>query len=192
MSLKYKLTGLLIHFALDALIDLRQEKEREERGEGIRLMWTKGRGEAVVVIEQVNEAIETVRVIDTGTGTENAVVKEMAKEPTAVTDMMVQMADMVTGIVIAKGTEMTIVSAGAREGTTMRDPNVARTIESKEKNQKYLAIYRLRRHRLIYHRHPHLVGVLIRFVRLTEETAKSTTIHQEAGVMVAVMPMMMI
>ena len=157
-------------------------------------MWTKGRGEAVVVIGEVNEAIETVRVIDTETGTENAVVKEMAKEPTAVTDMMVQMADMVTGIVIviAKGTEMTIVSAGAREGTTMRDPNVVRTIESKEKNQKYLTIYRLRRHRLVYHRHPHLVVVLVRFVRLTEETAKSMTIHQEAGVMVAVMPMMMI
>jgi hypothetical protein len=193
MGLKYKSTGLLIRFALNALIDLRQEKKREETGEGTRLMWTKGRGEAVVVIEEVNEAIEIVRVIDTGTGTENAVVKEMAKEPTAVTDMMVQMADMVTGIVIviAKGTEMTIVSAGAREGTTMRDPNGVRTIELKEKNQNYLTIYWLRLHphphRLKY-RHPHLVVVL----RLTEETAKSTTNHQEAGMMVAVMPMMMI
>jgi hypothetical protein len=138
MGLRYKLTGLLIRFALDALIDLRQEKKREETGEGIRLMWTKGRGDrAVVVIEEVNEAIETVRVIDTEKETENAVVKEMAKEPTAVTDMMVQMADMVTGIAIAKGTEMTIVSAGAREGTIMRDLNVVRTIKSKEENQKY-------------------------------------------------------
>ena len=141
MGLKYiyKLTGLLIRFALNALIDLRQEKEREETGEGIRMMWTKGRGEAVVVIEEV-EAIETVRVTDTETGTENAVVKEMAKEPTAATDMMVQMADMVTGIVIAKGTEMTIVSAGAREGTIMRNLNVVRTIKSKGKNQKYWMI----------------------------------------------------
>lgn len=193
MGIKCKLTGLLIRFALDALIDLRQEREREETGEGIRMMWTKEKGEAVVVIEEVNEAIETVRVIDTETETENAVVREMAKEPTAVTDMMVQMADMVTGIVIAKGTEMTIVSAGARGGTIMRDLNVVRTIESKEKNQKYLTIYR-RRHHLAHHRlvyHPHLVIVLVPFVRLTEETAKSTR-HQEAGVMVAVMPMMMI
>ena len=64
---------------------------------------TKGRDKAVVVIEGVNEAIETVRMIDTETGTENAVVKEMAKEPTTVTDMMVQMDDMVTGIVIVTG-----------------------------------------------------------------------------------------
>lgn len=126
------------------------------------------------MIGEVNEAIETVRVIDTETETGNAVVKEMAKELTAA-DMMVQMADMVTGIVIAKGTEMTIVSAGAREGTIMRDLNVVRTIKSKEKNQKYLMIYR--RHRLVCHRRPHLVVVLVRFVRLTEETARSTTIH---------------
>ena len=190
--LKYKLTGLLIHFARDALIDLRQEKEREETGEGIRMMWTKGKGEAVVVIEEVNEAIETVRVKDTGIGTGNAVVIEMPKELTAVADMTVQMADMATGIVIAKGTEMTIVSADAREGTIMRDPNVVRTIESREKNLKYLTIYRRHLHHLVYHRLPHLVVVLIRFVRLTEETAGSTMIHQEAGVMVAVMPMMMI
>lgn len=124
-------------------------------------MWTKGRGEAVVVIEEVNEATETVRVIDTGTGTENAVVKEMAKEPIAVTDMMVQMADMVTGIVIEKGTGMTIVSAGAKEGTTMKDLNVVTTIKSKEKNQKYLTIFS-RHHRLIYPRH-HLVAALFLF-----------------------------
>ena len=144
------------------------------------------------MIEEVNEAIETVRVIDTETGTENVVVKETAKEPTVVTDMVAQMADMVTGIVIAKGTEMTFVSAGAREVTIMRDLNV-RTIESKGKNQKYLTIYHRRhRHRLIYHRHLHLVVVPVRFVRLSEEMSRSTTIHQEAGVMVAVMPMMMI
>lgn len=191
MGVKCKSTGLLIHFALSALIDLRQEKEREETGEGIRVTWTKGRGEAVVVIEEVSEAIETVRVIDTETRTENDVVKEMVKEPTAVTDMMVQMADMVTGIVIAKGTEMTIVSAGAREGTIMRDLNVVTMIKSKEKNQKYLKIFR-RHHHLIYPRLPHLVVVLYRFVRLTEETARSTTIRQESGVMVAVVPMMTI
>ena len=143
-------------------------------------MWTKGRGEAVVVIEEVNGAIETVRVIDTETGTENDVEKEMAKEPIAVTDMMVQMADMVTGIVIviAKETEMTIVSAGAREETIMKDLNVVTTIKSKEKNQKYLTIFS-RHHPLIYHRH-HLVVALFRFVRLIEETA-STTIHQESA-----------
>ena len=155
------------------------------------MMWTKGGDEAIVVIEEVNEAIATVRVIDTGTGTENAVVKEMAKELTAVTDMMVQMADMVTGIVIAKGTEMTIVSAGAREGTIMRDLNV-RTTESKGKNLKYLTIYRPRHRRLVYRRRRHLVVVPIRFVHLSEETVRSTTIHQEADVMLAVMPMTMI
>ena len=34
----YKLTGPLIRFALDALIDLRKEKERKEIGEGIRMI----------------------------------------------------------------------------------------------------------------------------------------------------------
>ena len=191
MGVKYKFTGLLIRFALSALIDLRQEKEREETGEEIRLMWTKERGEAVVVKGEVNEAIETVRVIDTETRTENAVVKEMVKEATAATDMMVQMADMVTGIVTAKGTEMKIVSAGAREGTIMRNLNVVTTIKSKEKNQKCLTTFNLH-HRLIYPRLPHLVVVLFRFVRLIEEMAKSTTIHRESGVMVAVVPMMTI
>ena len=98
------------------------------------------RSEAVVVIEEVKEAIGTVRAIDTGTETEteNAVVKEkeMARECTAVTDMMVQMADMDTKIATARGTETTrIVIAGAREATIMRDLSVARTIESNEKDQ---------------------------------------------------------
>jgi hypothetical protein len=125
--------------------------------------WTKGRGEAVVVIEEANESIETVRVINTETGTENAVVKEKAKEPTAVTDMMVQMADMVTGIVIAKGTEMKIVSAGAREGTIMKDLNVVTTIKSKEKSRKFLMIFHRHHHhyRLVYPRHLHLMVVLV-------------------------------
>ena len=79
------------------------------------------------MIEGVNEAIETVRMIDTETGTENTIVKEMAKEPTAVTDMMVQMDNMVTGTV------MTIMNAGAREETIMKDLNVVTTIKSKEK-----------------------------------------------------------
>ena len=111
------------------------------------------------MIEEVNEDIETVRVI--GTETRNAVVKEMAKEPTAVPDMMVQMADMVTGIGIAKETEMTIVSAGVREGMIMRDPNVVTTIKSKEKNQKFLMIFRRLRHPLVYLRRPHLVAFQI-------------------------------
>jgi hypothetical protein len=103
-------------------------------------MSMKRKSEVVVVIEEVKEAIETVRVIDIGTGTENAVVTEMAKEAIVVIDMMVQIADMVTGIATAKGTEMTIVSAGAREVTSMRDLNVVGTTESKGKNQKYLMI----------------------------------------------------
>ena len=86
----------------------------------------KGRDEAIVMIEGVNEAIETVCMIDTETGTENAIVKEMAKEPTAVTNMMVQMDDMVTGIVIATGTVMTIMNAGTREETIMKDLNVVK------------------------------------------------------------------
>ena len=105
-------------------------------------MWMTRRSEAVVVIEEVKEAIGTVRAIDTGTETEteteNAVVKEkeMARECTAVTDMMVQMADMDTKIATARGTETTrIVIAGAREATIMRDLSVARTIESNEKDQ---------------------------------------------------------
>ena len=66
----------------------------------------------------------------------------MAKEPTAVTDMMVQMDDMVTGIVIVTVTMMTIMNTGAREETIMKDLNVVMTIKSKEKNQKFLTIFR--------------------------------------------------
>ena len=143
---------------------------------------TKGRDKAIVVIEGVNEAIKTVCMIDTETGTENAVVKEMAKEPTAVTDMMVQMDDMVTGIVIATGTVMTIMNAGAREETIIKDLNMVTMIKSKEKNQKFLTIFCC----------PHLMVVLIQLVHLIEEMERSMMIHQEVGVMVAVMPMMMI
>ena len=155
---------------------------------------TKGRVEAVVVIEGVNEAIETIRMIDTETGTENAVVKEMAKEPTAVTNMMVQMDDMVTGIVIATGTVMTIMNAGAREETIMKDLNVVTMIKSKEKNQKFLTIFchPHYHYRLVYPCCPHLMVVLIQLVRLIEEMERSTMIHQEVGMMVAVMPMMII
>lgn len=205
----YMLTGPLIRFVLDALIDLRQEKEREGTDEGTRMTWTKKGREAVVVIEEVKEAIETVRVIDTGTGigtgTRNGVVKEMVKEPTAVIDMMVQMADMVTRIVTARGTETTrIVIAGAREATIMKDLSVVRTTESKGKNQKHLTTillllhYLRRRHLLAYPRLRLRVIVPLQFVHLTEETAtceRSTTIHQEAkevDVMVAVMSMMTI
>ena len=154
---------------------------------------TKGRDEAIVMIEGANEAIETVRMIDTETGTENAVVKEMAKEPTAVTDMMVQMDDMVTGIVIATGTVMTIMNAGAREETIMKDLNIVTTIKSKEKNQKFLTIFRRPHYHyhLVYPHCPHLMVVLIRLVHLIEEMERSTMIHQ-VGVMVAVMPIMMI
>ena len=154
----------------------------------------KGRDKAVVMIEGVNEAIETVRMIDTETGTENAVVKEMAKEPTAVTDMMVQMDDMVTGIVIATGTVMTIVNVGAREETIMKDLNVVTTIKSKEKNQKFLTIFRCPHYHyhLVYPRCPHLMVVLIQLVHLIKEMDRSMMIHQEVGMMVAVMPMMMI
>ena len=151
----------------------------------------KRRGVVVVVIEEVKEAIETVRVIDigTGTGTESAVVKEMAKDPTAVADMMVQRADMVIGIATAKGTETTIVSAGAKEVTIMRDLNVVKMTESKGKDQKYLTIYHRHHHRLIYPRHLlHIVLV----VQLSEETARSTTIYRGANVTAAVMLMMMI
>ena len=143
---------------------------------------TKGRDEAIVMIEGANEAIETVRMIDTETGTENTIVKEMAKEPTAVTDMMVQMDDMVTGIVIATGTVMTIMNAGAREETIIKDLNMVTMIKSKEKNQKFLTIFCC----------PHLMVVLIQLVHLIEEMERSMMIHQEVGVMVAVMPMMMI
>ena len=154
---------------------------------------TKGRDEAVVVIEGVNEAIETVRMIDTETGTENAIMKEMVKEPTAVTDMMVQMDDMVTGIVIATGTMMTIMNAGAREETIIKDLNVVTMIKSKEKNQKFLTIFchPHYHYRLVYPRCPHLMVVLIWLIRLIEEMERSTMIHQ-VGVMVAVMLMMMI
>ena len=188
-------TGPLIHSVLNALIDLPQERGREEIDEGIRVMWT--RSEAVVVIEGVKEAIEieTVRVIDTETETENAVVKGTVKEATAVTDM-------VTGIATTKGTEMTeIVIAGARERTIMRDLNVVRMTELKGRNLKYLTnIYLNHRH----HHHHHLVcphplllhmTALPRFVHLTEEMAtceRSTTIHQEADAMVAVTSMTMI
>ena len=155
---------------------------------------TKGRDEAIVVIEGVNKAIETIHMIDTETGTENTVMKEMAKEPTAVTDKMVQMDDMVTGIVIATGTVMTIMNAGAREETIMKDLNVVTTIKSKEKNQKFLMIFRHPHYhyRLVYPRRPHLMVVLIRLICLIEEMERSTMIHQEVGVMVAIMPMMMI
>ena len=128
------------------------------------------------MIEGVNEAIETVRMIDTETGTENAVVKEMAKEPTAVTDMMVQMDDMVTGTVIVTVTMMTIMNTGAREETIMKDLNVVMTIKSKEKNQKFLTIFRRPHYhyRLVYPRCPHLMVVLIRLVCLIEEMERST------------------
>lgn len=195
------MTGPLIRFVLDALIDLRQRKEREETGEGA--MWTKKRSKVVVVIEEVKEAIETVRVIDigTGTGTENVVVKEMAKEPTAVIDMTVQMADTVTRIATARGTETTrIVIVGAREGMIMKDLNVVRTTESKGKNQRYsTTIHRHRHHHLpVYPRLLLHVIVPVQFVHLSEGMAtceRSSTIHQEAkevGVMVAIMSMMMI
>lgn len=156
--------------------------------------------EAVVAIEEVKEAIETVRVIDTETetGTENAVVREIAKEPIAVTDMMVQMANMVTRIVTAKGTATTrSVIAGAREGTIMRHLNVVRMTELREKSQKCPTSIRLRHRHLNYRLHLHVI-VPVRFVHQTEETAtceRSTTIHQEAkeiGVKVATISMMMI
>ena len=88
---------------------------------------------------------------------------------------------------------MTIMNAGAREETIMKDLNVVTTIKLKEKNQKFLMIFHRPHYHyhLVYPRRPHLMVVLIWLVRLIEEIKRSTMIHQ-VGVMVAVMLMMMI
>ena len=76
----------------------------------------------------------------------------------------------------------------------MKDLNVVMTIKSKEKNQKFLTIFRRPHYHyhLVYPRCPHLMVVLIRLIRLIKEMERSTMIHPEVGVMVAVMLMMMI